>query len=167
MKYKFDFNLRGGIVIISEWFEELTSLRQLDSRKINDILFTRLKEKRTSFDFRMKIEGNFYQIVSILINIGSESSTTRYSSIRRDPTDSRRCIEFSSNRMGRMERSCITRNDGKDGDFTNEWNEEGGGRYLRSGSGNCQVQEWNWNGDRWDAIGIRSGLAAVSGSSPG
>lgn len=84
MKYKFDFNLRGGIVIISEWFEELTSLRQLDSRKINDILFTRLKEKRTSFDFRMKIEGNFYQIVSILINIGSESSTyaTRYSSNR-------------------------------------------------------------------------------------
>lgn len=127
MKYKFDFNLRGGIMIISEWFEELTSLHQLDSRKINDILFTRLKEKRTSFDFRMKIEGNFYQIVSILINIGSESSTTRYSSIRRDPTDSRRCIEFSSNRMGRMERSCITRNDGKDGDFTNEWNEGGGG----------------------------------------
>lgn len=89
-------------------------------------LLTRLKKKRTSFDFRMKIEGNFYQIVSILINIGSESSTTRYSSIRRDPTDSRRCIEFSSNRMGRMERSCITRNDGKDGDFTNEWNEGGG-----------------------------------------
>lgn len=92
--------------------------------------------------------------------------TTRYhSDLSRSEQLGERRIEFPSNRMGAdralretMEKMAISQTNGTG---------RKEGRYLRSGSGNCQVQEWNWNGDRWDAIGIRSGLAAVSGSSPG
>lgn len=92
----------------------------------------------------MKIEGNFYRIVSIFESINMESGrsihTTRYhSDLSRSEQLGERRIEFPSNRMGAdralretMEKMAISQTNGTGGE---------GGRYLRSGSGNCQVQE--------------------------
>lgn len=89
----------------------------------------------------MKIEGNFYRIVSIFSQstwkVNDRYTRLDTTPIFRDPSNS--AIEFPSNRMGAdralretMEKMAISQTNGTG---------RKEGRYLRSGSGNCQVQE--------------------------
>lgn len=88
---------------------------------MNDIYFSERKKEGWN-ENRRKFLSNRLDFQSINVESGRSIHTTRYHSdlSRSEQLGDR--IPVESNGSG----SCITRNDGKDGDFANEWNRKEG-----------------------------------------